>query len=236
MPTLTLKFKEKTIKEYKLKKGNSITIGRKENNDIVLENLAVSGNHAKIDSVGDGFLLTDLQSKNGSFVNEQLIKSHYMQHEDIVLIGKHTLVFTYNKDEITAKKASMKDMDKTMVMDTNEHRAMLAKTASEDRSRAKKAKRIGILSYLAGGEGEIELHKKLTKIGKDSNSDIHVSGFMVGKTAATISSRPNGYYFSYVSGVSKPKINSKTIKESIKLEEFDTIEIGSLKLQFIYRV
>ena len=71
MPILTLKFKNNVIADYQLEKGKSLTIGRRGANDVVIENLAVSGHHAKIDSVGDGFVLTDLQSKNGCFVNEQ---------------------------------------------------------------------------------------------------------------------------------------------------------------------
>ena len=58
---------------------------------------------------------------------------------------------------------------------------------------------------------------------------------MVGKTAATISIRPQGYFLSYVEGMAKPKVNDKAVKDSIKLEEFDTIELGSVKVQFLYK-
>ena len=90
-----------------------------------------------------------------------------------------------------------------------------------------------VLSYLAGGEGEFELSKKLVKIGKDSSCDIVVGGLMVGHTAATISRRPNGYFLSYVSGMAKPKVNGETVKESVQLNEFDTIEISGVKFQFV---
>ena len=75
MPILTLYFKENNLGDYLLEKGQSLTIGRKETNDISIENLAVSGRHAKIDSEGDGFKLTDLQSKNGSFVNDEPVST-----------------------------------------------------------------------------------------------------------------------------------------------------------------
>ncbi len=235
MPTLTLKFKEKVIKEYHLQTGDTLSIGRKENNDVIIENLAVSGNHAKIDAVGEGFLLTDLQSKNGTFVNEQLITSHYLKHKDTMTIGKHSFIFTYNKGEAQPAGDPVADMDKTMVMDTNQHRAMMAKTSPGSSAKAVQGQSIAILSYLTGGEGEVELTKKLTKIGKAANSDIIVKGMMVGKTAATISSRPKGYYLSHVGGMAKPKINGGSIKDSVKLEEFDTIEISSVKMQFLYK-
>ncbi|QTA78003.1 FHA domain-containing protein [Desulfonema limicola] len=81
----------------------------------------------------------------------------------------------------------------------------------------------------------MELIKKLTKIGKNASSDIIVSGLTIGQTAATISKRPNGYHLSYVGGLAKPKINGKTVKESVLLNQFDTIEIGSVKMQFIHK-
>jgi len=58
---------------------------------------------------------------------------------------------------------------------------------------------------------------------------------MIGKTAATISKRPKGYYLSYVGGVAKPKVNDVAVKESVLLNEFDIIELGSVKMQFIYK-
>jgi hypothetical protein len=71
------------------------------------------------------------------------------------------------------------------------------------------------------------------KIGKSSTSDIVVGGMMMGKTAATISKRPQGYSISYVGGMAKPKVNGEVVKESVNLKEFDVIEIGGVKLQFV---
>ena len=227
MPTLTLKFKENKIADYPLEKGKSITIGRRNNNDIVIENLAVSGHHAKIDSIGDGFVLTDLQSKNGCFVNERLVTSHWLKNGDTINIGKHTLFFAYQEGE-TAPEDEPGRLDQTMVMDTPGYRNMVEKSAETDEFKGP----VGVLSYLAGGEGEISLTKKLTKIGKDSSSDVVVSGFGVGQTAATISMRPNGYYLSHVSGLSKVKVNGSAVKEPVVLKEFDVVELGSLKMQF----
>ncbi len=235
MPTITLKFKENIIKEVRLAKDESLTIGRRDTNDIVIENLAVSGSHAKIDSLEDGFLITDLQSKNGTFVNDQLITSHYLNHGDVITIGKHVLLFTYGEDEKRPKKTPP-TMDQTMIMDTDKQREMLASTASDNLPPGMhSAGPIGVLSFLEGGEGEVVLTKKLTKIGKSPDSDIVVTGLLVGKSAATISQRPKGYYISYVGGIAKPKVNDQSIKNSVKLEEFDMIQIGSAKMQFIHK-
>ena len=232
MPILTLKFKKNKIADYPMQKGRSITIGRRNNNDIVIENLAVSGHHAKIDAIGDGFVLTDLQSKNGCFVNEQLVTSHWLKHGDVVNIGKHTLVFAYQDGEDRPEEFGGQ-ADQTIVMDTNQYREMVNNTPSPPPDAPEKKKQIvGVLSYLAGGEGEVTLTKKLTKIGKDGSSDIVVSGMGVGQTAATISIRPNGFYLSHVGGFFKAKVNSEAVKDSILLKEFDVIELGSTKLQF----
>lgn len=232
MPQLTLKFNQNPIQTYNLARGKSMTIGRLEDNDIVIENLAVSGHHAKIDAVGDSFLLTDLQSKNGCFVNEKMVASHWLNQGDVVSIGKHLLEFHFQAGEKRPPSPQGDQRDQTMVMDTDHYRAMMDKSGAADRMEADAGKPVGMLSYLKGGEGEVELARKLIKIGKEAASDIVVSGLTLGSTAATISKRPKNYVLSYVAGLAKPKVNGKAVKQSVALNEFDVIEIGSVKLQF----
>lgn len=235
MPVLTLRFKkdEKKLGEYPIQKGMSLSIGRLDDNDIVIQNLAVSGHHAKVDSVGEKFLISDLNSKNGTFVNEQPIsKPHWLQHGDIAIIGKHYLVFHFLEEEKPPEEED--PMQQTMIMDTEKFRQMKEKSAAASKTK-ETGDPVGVLSFLSGAEGEVELIKKLTKIGKNASSDIVVSGLTIGQTAATISKRPNGYHLSYVGGLSKPKVNGKAVKESVLLNQFDTIELGSLKMQFIHK-
>ncbi|MBU1052693.1 MAG: FHA domain-containing protein [Proteobacteria bacterium] len=238
MPTLTLKFKDNVISEYVLEKEKSINIGRREDNNIVIDNLAVSGHHAKIDSVGEGFLLTDLQSKNGSFVNEQYVSSHWLQHGDNITIGKHSLSFQYKDTETKPEATASEDMDQTMVMDTDAYKSMLAKStpnaASLQAAKTQITEPAAMLSFISGGTGEIGLLKKLFKIGKASTNDIVVGGFLVGKVSTTISKRPSGYFLSHESG-SKPKVNGTAVSESVKLKDFDVIEIGSAKMRFLLK-
>lgn len=239
MPILQLQFKDKVISKYRLEKGKSLKIGRRETNDVVIENVSVSGRHAKVESVeGGGFMIMDLNSTNGTFVNDKMVTTHTLKHGDIISIGKHRLVFGYVKGEKRPENEGAENeeswMEKTMVLDTEEHRDMLAKTASEMGSKTTQPK-TGILSFLAGGEGEYILSKKITKIGKDAGNDIILGGMTMGKVAATISMMPNGYQISFVGGMTKPKVNDKPVKESVKLEEFDTITIGSMKAKFILK-
>jgi pSer/pThr/pTyr-binding forkhead associated (FHA) protein len=234
MPKLTLKFKEKSLEDYQLQKGFSLTIGRQKNNDVIIDNLAVSGHHAKIDSVADGFVLVDLQSKNGSFVNERLISSHWLKNGDVINIGKHSLVFRYSEDEEQPANDGDK-IERTMVMDTSQYRTMVKKSKPKPQKSPAKhesTKATARLSYLAGGSGKINLSGKIVKIGKHASSDIVVKGLLVGRTSATICQRPDGFYLSRVGGLSKPRLNEKIVKQSVILNDLDIIDVGSTKLQF----
>ena len=67
MPTISLIFKDKILTNYQISKGDTLLIGRNKINDIVIDNLAISNQHAKIESDGNGFLYVDLKSENGSY-------------------------------------------------------------------------------------------------------------------------------------------------------------------------
>ena len=237
MPTLTLKFKNDAIALFHLEQGRSLTIGRKDNNDVVINNLAVSGFHAKIDSVGEEFVFVDLQSKNGSFINERLVNSHWLKDGDVISIGKHALIFAY-ADEENLPDTHPSEMDKTMVMDTDDYRAMMQKSKpspTPESLKPKKRKR-GYLNYLNGGEGRVRLRSKLTKIGKDPSADILIKGLTIGKTAATIEKTRDGYVLSYVGGFAKPRVNDqKVTNEPVTLKESDIIDIGSAKFEFVIK-
>lgn len=234
MPTLTLKFMEKVLGVYKFDEGKPLTIGRHKDNDIVIVNLAASGHHAKIEGLNDSFLLTDLDSTNGSFVNGKRIVSHRLTEGDVIAIAKHSLVFAADAAEFEADETESL-MDKTMVLDTEQHRAMLAQGEDARSSGAQEKKKAATLTFLTGHHREIALTKKLAKIGKDPDADIVIRGFWVGKTAATISARPNGYFLSYVGGISKPKVNGAVVKQTVKLNEYDVIELASTKAEFHFK-
>jgi len=233
MARVVLMFNKQVIKEYPLLK-ESITIGRKEGNIIVIDNLAVSSFHARIDVAGSDFILTDLQSTNGTFVNDKKVVSHKLIHGDNIIIGKHVLLFvstdTGKVEELA--EASKIDMDKTMMLDTAKQKELLAKQKSAAMA-AQPPEKIGVISFIDGSNlGDIELTKKLTKIGKADTSEIRLSGLLMPPTAVTISHRPSGYTISFAGGMSKLKVNGQVIKDSIALQEFDTIELGSYKFQF----
>jgi pSer/pThr/pTyr-binding forkhead associated (FHA) protein len=256
MPALTLNDKNKSIGQYQLKKGTSLTIGRRDDNDMVIDDPAVSGHHAKIDSLGDRFVLIDLKSKNGTFVNEQLIDSRWLTKGDVVTIGGHTLVLEFSEAELRRGKKT-DDFDETQMMSSTDHHRMMAKSkplksisavkfwdkshsggavrgieprATEPKSRTPEAS--GALIYLAGGNGQVDLDRKISTIGKDPSSDIVVKGMLIDPTAATVTRETDGCYLNYISGLTKPKVNEKPITEPVRLNDGDIIEIGSVRLKF----
>jgi pSer/pThr/pTyr-binding forkhead associated (FHA) protein len=233
MAKLILTFNKQVIKEYPFAK-DSITMGRQDDNAIVIDNLAVSGYHAKIDKLGGEYILTDLQSTNGTFVNDQKVVSHKLSHGDNIVIGKHVILFVATeKEKIEGEGKDKKlPLDKTMLLDTAKQRELLAKQKVAPPT-ARIPEKVGVISFIDdSGLGEIELLKKLTKIGKAETSEIKLSGILMGATAATISRRPSGYAISFAGGMTKLKVNGAVVKDSVPLNDFDTIELGSHKFQF----
>jgi len=141
MPVITLMFKDKKIKEYPIIIGQSLTIGRKKANDIVIDNLAVSGFHAQIDSVSSTFVLRDLDSTNGTFVNNKKKELHNLKNNDLILIGKHELLFDSSdlKDMKTGGADSQYNDDKTRILETEDFRKLAGKPKKQEKKRETEA-------------------------------------------------------------------------------------------------
>lgn len=225
MAKLILMFKDQVMQEFPFFR-ESMTIGRNPENNIQIDNLAVSGHHTKIDKVGSKFILTDLQSTNSTFVNDKKIVSYSLKDRDKIQIGKHVLLFLSSETD----RSEQSGIDETMILDTAQQRELLGK---QEIAAGQNIKKIGVLSFLGSTEvGEVKLIKKLSKIGKADNCEIKLSGLFMGATAAAISKRPAGYTITFTGGMTKLKVNGQVIKDSVQLNDYDTIELGSYKLQF----
>lgn len=240
MPTISLIFKDKILANYQISKGDTLLVGRNRINDIVIENLAVSSQHAKIESDGNGFIYVDLQSENGSFVQDTLIKSYWLNDGDIITIGKHKLKFSNPKINKQLEKQSS-TIDKTMQMDTKRYRELMEKHGQKidndsppiQSKDVEHHKPVGRLSFLSESREDLEINTKSVRIGKGTQSDIRIKSFVVGKTSAVINRLTDGWYINYVGGISRPRLNNRIIKQSIKLKNLDIISIGSTQLQFL---
>ena len=240
MPTISLIFKDKMIANYQITKGDTLLVGRNKINDIVIDNLAVSSQHAKIESDGSGFLYVDLKSENGSFVDDQLIKSHWLNDGDTIAIGKHHLKFLNPKIDKLPEKISSA-INKTMQMDTKKYRELLKKNKQEidhesppnkNNDKAHRGPQCK-LSFLSERKEDLGLNAKPVRIGKDPLSDIFVKGFGVGKTSVIINKLSEDWYINYVGGIARPRLNNERLKKSVKLQNMDIISIASTKLQFL---
>lgn len=132
MPVITLKYKDKVLDKYQIGIGQSVTIGRNESNDIVIDNLAVSANHARIESVSASFIIKDLGSTNGTFVNETLVSAHGLKNNDVILVGKHTLLFDRSDLDQLRNQEDRENVDeKTRYLDTAEYRELIQKAKGD---------------------------------------------------------------------------------------------------------
>jgi len=223
-------FNKQVVKEIPLLTG-SVAIGRHEDNGIVIDNLSVSTFHARVDKAGSNYLLTDLRSTNGTYVNNERVTACKLSNGDNILVGKHVLVFVAS-DQEEPRGDKEPTLNKTMILDTLKQRQLLSRQKTPAIP-FRVAKKTGVISFIdESGLGEIELTKKLIKIGKAKTNEIKLSGMLMGTTAATISRRPSGYVITFTGGLTKLKVNGKTVKDSAQLNEFDTIELGSYKFQF----
>ena len=120
MLQIELQYQGSTLATYETE-TDQLTIGRNPGNDIHIDNLAVSNHHASIRRVLNTYLIEDLHSTNGTFVNEKKIDKYELLDGDLVIIGKHSLLFRYKRG------AAQKVLDETMVLDTRKQKELLDK-------------------------------------------------------------------------------------------------------------
>ena len=207
------------IKEVQITKDKT-TLGRRPYNDMVIDNLAVSGEHAVLQMVGNDVFIEDLNSTNGTYINGKAVKKQLLAHNDTVEIGKYKI--KYLTDDAA-------DYEKTMIMrpgsaalpafsptqPPNSGFGGLAPSAGAPAS-------IKVLSGAASGR-EVTLTKVVTTVGKP------------GVQVASITRRPSGYVFAHVEGSSRPVVNGTPLAgDSVPLHNGDVIELAGTQMQFIH--
>jgi pSer/pThr/pTyr-binding forkhead associated (FHA) protein len=126
MLRLVFKFKDSILREIETE-NTKITIGRTASNDIQVDNVAVSAHHARIVKDGRYYVIEDLNSTNGTFVNERKITKRVLKEDDVITIGKHSLVVLPEKGLTKATSPIITDIDRTWKLDTEQHRKMMKK-------------------------------------------------------------------------------------------------------------
>jgi hypothetical protein len=240
MPKLSLKFESKVVKEVPV--GNRpITIGRAPDNDIPVDNLAVSNDHAKVYVEAGRMVIEDLDSLNGTFVNDLRIERATLHDGDNIHIGKHTIkVDTSNDAPVPwdfGRKPAAPRINETMVLDTKERRQMLQQAAAmgESMQFAGTRMKVPTLIVLAGKTDQQEyiLTNKLTVIGKSPMATVRLRGWFKPQMAAQINQREDGFYVG--PGDKVPTVNSTPISGPTKLNNGDVVEVSGVRLNFIFR-
>jgi len=229
MAKVLLKFKEAAIREIPLDQ-DVITIGRKADNDIVIDNQAVSGYHARIKKEGQSLFIEDANSLNGTYINGQKISKGELHNGDTVLIGVHTLDVILEKARETDTKGFAlrgRSMDETVVIGAEDQKKILA---SQDKEKPE------ILGGFIVIEGSTEkrdylLKERVTTIGKEDGAGIHLKGFFAPKVAALVNRRKEGYFITPTGGKTL-KVNGQKVDHKYDLKDGDIVEAGGIKVQF----
>jgi pSer/pThr/pTyr-binding forkhead associated (FHA) protein len=240
MARLVLKFESSTLKEVPLG-TRPVTIGRAPDNDIQIDNLAVSNYHARVYTEAGSLAVEDLNSLNGTFLNDIRVERAMVKDGDVIQIGKHRIVVDQMHDAATPlegwRKTPAPRVDETMVLDTKERRKMLEQAAAAgERSQLSPDRiRVPTLIVLKGrtDQKEYRIAGKLTVIGHSKMATVRLRGWFTPEVAAQINRHEDGFYLGR--GDKVPKLNGVEINGLTKLNDGDVIEVGRVRLNFLFR-
>jgi len=243
MPTLLLKFENAVLKKVPVG-PEEVSIGRSPDNNLVIDNPAVSHYHARVFQEDGRLMLEDFGSLNGTFVNGQRVRLVTLQPGDAVGVGKHTiLVSNFDAEAVPVAsqgqtKAPAPKINETVMLDTKARREFLQQVAAVGESTQVAPARMKVPTLVVR-KGKIEQHEytlsdKLTVIGKSAMATVKLKGWFVPKAAAQITRRDDqSYYIGAADQV--PRVNGQLITHPTKLFPGDVISVAGVELEFVYR-
>jgi pSer/pThr/pTyr-binding forkhead associated (FHA) protein len=258
MAKLILSMDGLVLKEIALTKERT-TIGRKPHNDIQIDNLAVSGEHAVIVTILQDSFLEDLGSTNGTVVNGQPVKKHFLQNNDIIELGKYKLKYV---NETVAGQAKAADFEKTMVLRPGAMKAAApaathipAPVAAAPAAPATAAAAAGAKNFgdTVAGQSSTAAPVAPSKPATAPQAALQLlSGANAGKEldltkplttlgkpgvqVAVITRRPQGFFITHVEGTSFPVVNGKVLDaQAHSLNDHDVIELAGIKMEFFLK-
>jgi pSer/pThr/pTyr-binding forkhead associated (FHA) protein len=199
----------------------TLTIGRKADNTLVIEDAAVSAHHARIVKIQAVFFLEDLMSTNGTTINGRQITRHQLHDADVIAIGQHRLVFQENAVTGTVAPAPFVDLDRTTVLRPTD--------------RTPTGPTLTVKVVVTGGKTEREeypLTKQVNVIGSQDGAAIRLTGWFAPKSAATIARRGHTYSISPSKGTKSLLVNGMDVVGQQDLKDGDQIEVAGVTLKF----
>ncbi len=220
MAKLILKFSNEVIDHIELRQGD-MKIGRRPGTDIQIDNLAVSGEHANLFTIGEDTFVQDLGSTNGTFVNNKQVTKHHLRNGDTISIGKHTMV--YVSEEESASDVT-EDFSKTVIISPGSVPSPSPASAAAPAASSAPMGSRGVIIILNGANSgkQIPLTKSVTSLGK------------TGKKAGSIRKTEKGYVISPSAGSDEnPILNGSPISaDGSLLKNGDVIEVSGTRIQF----
>jgi pSer/pThr/pTyr-binding forkhead associated (FHA) protein len=256
MAKLILSMDGLVLKEIPLAKERT-TIGRKPHNDIQIDNLAVSGEHAVIVTILNDSFLEDLGSTNGTVVNGNPIKKHFLQNNDVIELGKYKLKFIGEASGASAG-GDKADFEKTMVLRPASARQTggeaLRSVPGSQRAAAMPQAAAAVAGFAdatktvppapqpaaprAAGQprGAIQLLS-----GANAGKELELTKPLTtlgkpGVQVAVLTRRPQGYFITHVEGTARPQVNGQQIGAAPHaLKDHDVIELAGIKMEFFLK-
>ncbi len=238
MPKLVLKFGGTVLKDVQLEKS-VVTIGRKMGNDVVIDNQAVSGHHAKVVHEGGTFFVEDTGSTNGTFLNDVRVEKRRLQHGDQIRVGKHVLVF----EEATGPGVPLtpatpaRDPDKTVLATPEMQRQLESVRTKAWVDTPLPGGKIGVVLVVSGqtDKNEYKLTDRVSVVGSQDAAAVKLTGWFAPKVAALISRTETGYALSTSEQGRKILVNGAPIQGRGDLKDGDLIEVAGVKMYFYIR-
>ncbi len=233
MAKLILSMDGLVLKEIPLNKER-LSIGRKPHNDIQIDNLAISGDHAVVVTILADSFLEDLNSTNGTLVNGQPIKKHFLRNNDIIELGKYKLKYLADLqagaaasdfERNAAIRSGQLKMPTELQLEPSDTitRSSIGLASVPKPPAPAPGAAIQLLNGPHAGK-ELELTKTLTTLGKP------------GLQVAVIAKRPHGFFITHVEGRQFPVVNGRSLDaQAYPLSDHDVIEIAGIKMEFFLK-
>ncbi|MEW6261950.1 MAG: FHA domain-containing protein [Thermodesulfobacteriota bacterium] len=228
MARLILSLKGRELDKFLLGQG-TVIIGRSLECDIRIDNPAVSRRHASLENVKDEYILTDLGSSNGTFLNGQPLKgTATLKPGDVIGLGKFELLFQDSPKAAVEKVMGGMDMEATMMVDS-EAMAKAFQSAPDAVTSVSGPRKLVVLKGEANVK-ELVIERDVITIGKDDRCDLVVKGFFLDKIEATLTNKQGKHFLNPLGG--GVKVNEEKIDGERLLKVGDTFSVGKTIIAF----